>query len=64
MDIHLKKLTEIRKTAMAKKQEETKRVEDVLQKSHNNKVRTYEFLKQGKGDWARLAKLISYRTRA
>jgi hypothetical protein len=48
MDIHLKKLNEIKKPAVVKKNEETKKVEDSLQRRHQDKVRTFEFLKQGK----------------
>jgi hypothetical protein len=48
MDIHLKKLTQIRKTVgPLNSSEEAKRVEDSLNKRHLDKVRTHEFLKNG-----------------
>ncbi len=46
MDIHLKKLNDIKKHVVGKKQEESKKMEEALQKRHNDKVRTFEFLKQ------------------
>lgn len=46
MDIHLKKLNEIRKPVV-RKLEETKRVEESINRRHQDKVRNHEFLKQG-----------------
>jgi hypothetical protein len=46
MDIHLKKLNAIKKNVVTRTQEETKKMKDAMQKRHNDKVRTFEFLKQ------------------
>ena len=46
MDIHIKKLNDIKKTVTIRKHEETKKVEDTIQRRHQDKVRTFEFLKQ------------------
>lgn len=48
MDLHVKKLNEIRKTVTVNRNDVTKKVEDTLNKRHQDKIRTYEFLKQGK----------------
>jgi len=46
MDIHLRKLNAIKKNVVTKTMEETKKMKDAMQKRHNDKVRTFEFLKQ------------------
>ena len=46
MDIHMKKLNEIKKAGTLR--DEAKKVEMGLKKRHDEKVRTHEFMKQGK----------------
>lgn len=46
MDIHLKKLNEIKKLGAVKKTDDSKKIELTLKKMHEEKVRTHEFLKQ------------------
>jgi hypothetical protein len=48
MDIHLKKLSEIKKLGVVKKNDDAKKVELSIKRMHEEKVRTHEFLKQGK----------------
>jgi hypothetical protein len=45
MDIHLKKLYEIKKANTFKKNEDTKKIEATLKRMHDEKVRTHEFNK-------------------
>lgn len=45
MDIHLKKLNSIKKNVTTKKNEDAKKIEDYLKRRHEDKVRTFEFLK-------------------
>jgi hypothetical protein len=47
MDIHLKKLSEIKKLGVVKKNDDFKKVEQSIKRMHEEKVRTHEFLKQG-----------------
>ena len=47
MDIHLKKLNEIKRANTVKRSEETKKVDEYLNRRHNDKMRTAEFEKQG-----------------
>lgn len=44
----MKKLNDIKKVAGVKRTEEAKKIGDTMQKRHQDKVRTHEFLKQGK----------------
>ena len=48
MDIHLKKLNDIKQVNKVKKNEDTKKIEATLKRMHDEKVRTHEFNKQGK----------------
>lgn len=48
MDIHLKKLNEIKKAGTVKKNDDAKKVEQTIKRMHDEKVRTHEFMKQGK----------------
>lgn len=48
MDIHAKKLEEIKKTHHKVSLKEGKRVEDQLNRKHQDKLRTFEFMRQGK----------------
>lgn len=45
MDIHLKKLNDIKKVAVVKKNDEVKKVEDSIKRRHDEKIRTHEFMK-------------------
>lgn len=47
MDIHLKKLSEIKKLGVVKKNDDAKKVELSIKRMHDEKIRTHEFLKQG-----------------
>ncbi|TNV72624.1 hypothetical protein FGO68_gene5669 [Halteria grandinella] len=46
MDIHLKKLSEIKKLGVVKKNDDAKKVELSIKRMHDEKIRTHEFLKQ------------------
>lgn len=45
MDIHLKKLNDIKRAHTVKRGEETKKVDEYLNRRHNDKMRTAEFNK-------------------
>jgi hypothetical protein len=45
MDIHLKKLNDIKRANTVKRGEETKKVDEYLNRRHNDKMRTAEFNK-------------------
>lgn len=48
MDIHLKKLNEIKRANTVKRVDDTKKVDEYLNRRHIDKMRTAEFEKQGK----------------
>lgn len=48
MDIHLKKLNEIKRANTVKRVDDTKKVDEYLIRRHMDKMRTAEFEKQGK----------------
>jgi hypothetical protein len=47
MDIHLKKLNEIKRANTVKRNDDTKKVDEYLQRRHQDKIRSAEFEKQG-----------------
>lgn len=47
MDIHLKKLNEIKRSNTVKRSDDTKKVDEYLQRRHQDKIRSAEFEKQG-----------------
>jgi hypothetical protein len=47
MEIHQKKLNDIKRANTVKRGEETKKVDEYLNRRHNDKLRTAEFMKQG-----------------
>ena len=46
-EIHQKKLNEIKRANTVKRGEETKKVDEYINRRHNDKMRTAEFMKQG-----------------
>jgi hypothetical protein len=47
MDIHLKKLNDIKRANTVKRVDDTKKVDEYLNRRHVDKMRTAEFQKQG-----------------
>ena len=47
MDIHMKKLNEIKRANTVKRNDDTKKVDEYLNRRHIDKLRTAEFQKQG-----------------
>ncbi len=47
MDIHLKKLNDIKRANTVKRSDDTKKVDEYLHRRHQDKIRSAEFEKQG-----------------
>jgi hypothetical protein len=47
MDIHMKKLNDIKRANTVKRNDDTKKVDEYLNRRHVDKLRTAEFQKQG-----------------
>ena len=47
MDIHMKKLNDIKRANTVKRMDDTKKVDEYLNRRHVDKMRTAEFQKQG-----------------